>query len=84
LIKKYIYFENKAEGWFVTDLSHPISCSGECKSFKKIIWHTGGITGETDILAIFPEQEFVIALLTNSGANPKIRDYIFNIAMNFA
>jgi len=72
------------EGWFVTDLIHPISCSGDCKSFKKVIWHTGGITGQTNILAIFPEQEFVIAILTNSGANPKLGDYIFDIAMNFA
>jgi hypothetical protein len=70
----------------VTDLTHPISCFGNCKTppIKKFIWHTGGISGESNILAIFPEQEFVIAVLTNSGLNRIIDDIMLNIAKNFS
>ncbi len=75
-----------AKGWFVTDLSHPLSCSGQCKSapLKKMNWHSGDITGETTILVIIPEQELVIALLSNLGSNTKILEILFNIALNFA
>ncbi len=80
----YSVFE--AKGWLVTDLSHPISCSGDCKTrpIKKIIWHTGGISGESTILAIFPEQEFVIVVMTNLGHSPNIFDIVLNIAKNFS
>jgi hypothetical protein len=68
----------------VTDFDQPIVCSGNCKtpSIKHMISHSGGITGVTTLLAIFPEQEYVIALLTNLGSL-NVRDILLNIATNF-
>ncbi len=74
-----------AHGWFVTDFDQPIVCSGNCKtpSIKHMISHSGGISGVTTLLAIFPEQEYVIAVLTNLGFNSKVSDILLNIAINF-
>ncbi len=68
----------------MTDFDQPIVCSGNCKtpSIKHMISHSGGITGVTTLLAIFPEQEYVIALLTNLGSL-NVRDILLNIATNF-
>jgi hypothetical protein len=70
----------------VTDLDQPIVCSGNCKtpSIKHVISHSGGMSGVTTLLAIFPEQEYVIAVLTNLGSNIKVIDIMINIATNFA
>jgi hypothetical protein len=68
----------------VTDLDQPIVCSGNCKtpSIKHMISHSGGISGVTTLLAIFPEQEYVIAVLTNLGFI-NVTDVLLNIATNF-
>jgi hypothetical protein len=70
----------------VKDFDQPIVCSGNCKTapIKKLIYHSGGISGVTTLLAIFPEQEYVIAILTNLGSNFKISNILLNIATNFA
>jgi hypothetical protein len=70
----------------VTDFDHPIACSGNCKTppIKQMVFHSGGISGVSTILAIFPEQEYVISVLTNLGSNRKILDILLNIATNFA
>ncbi len=68
----------------MTDLDQPIVCSGNCKtpSIKHMISHSGGISGVTTLLAIFPEQEYVIAVLTNLGFI-NVTDVLLNIATNF-
>jgi hypothetical protein len=68
----------------VTDFDQPIVCSGNCKtpSIKHMISHSGGISGVTTLLAIFPEQEYVIAVLTNLGFI-NVTDVLLNIATNF-
>jgi hypothetical protein len=79
-----LYFS--AKGWYVTDFNHPIACSGDCKTppIKQMIFHSGGLSGVTTLLAIFPEQEYVVAVLTNLGSNMKVLDILLNIATNFA
>ncbi len=68
----------------MTDFDQPIVCSGNCKtpSIKHMISHSGGISGVTTLLAIFPEQEYVIAVLTNLGFI-NVTDVLLNIATNF-
>jgi hypothetical protein len=75
-----------AHGWLVTDFDQPIVCSGNCKTppIKHMIFHTGGQSGVSTALAILPEQECVIGLLTNLGSNKNILDIVLNIATNFA
>jgi hypothetical protein len=70
----------------VTEFDQPIVCSGNYKTppIKKMIFHAGGISGVTDFFAIFPEQEYVIAVLTNLGSDKKVLDILLNIATNFA
>ncbi len=70
----------------MNDFDQPIVCSGVCKTapIKKMIYHSGGISGVTTLLAIFPEQEYVIAILTNLGSNSKLTNILLNIATNFA
>jgi len=70
----------------VTEFDPPIVCSGNCKTppIKQMVFHSGGISGVSTILAIFPEQEYVISVLTNLGSNGKILDILLNIATNFA
>jgi hypothetical protein len=48
-----------------------------------VIWNGGGISGESNVLGIFPEQEFVIAFLTNLGAT-NILEIAHNVTANFA
>jgi hypothetical protein len=75
-----------AHGWFVTDFDQPIVCSGNCKTppIKHMIFHTGTQIGVSTALALFPEQEYVIVVLTNLGFNKNILDILLNIATNFA
>jgi hypothetical protein len=75
-----------AHGWFVTDFNQPIVCTGNCKTppIKHMIFHTGSQSGVSTALALFPEQEWVIAVLTNLGSNKNILDIILNVATNFA
>jgi hypothetical protein len=70
----------------VTDFDQPIVCSGNCKTppIKRMIFHPGGITGVTTFFAIFPEQEYVIAVLTNLGDSIKFLDILLKIATKFA
>lgn len=80
------FFNNLALGWVVANLTHPIACSGACKMppVKQVIWHSGSLTGVTTLLAILPEQDFVIAILSNLGFNSKIFDMMQTIIKNFA
>ncbi len=80
------YIISTGEGWVVTDFTDPITCSGNCKTppIKQMIWHNGGLSGVSTILAIFPEQEYIIAVLTNLGFNSRLFDSVFKIATNFA
>jgi len=57
-----------AEGWIVTNFTNPIECS-DCKTppIKSFIWHEDGLSGFTTFLALFPEQDFVVSVLTNAG-----------------
>jgi hypothetical protein len=70
----------------VTDFDQPIVCSGSCKTppIKNMIFHYGNQIGVTTALALFPEQEYVIVVLTNLGFNKNILDILLNIATNFA
>ncbi len=70
----------------MTDLDQPIVCSGNCKTppIKRMIFQIGGLSGVTTFFAIFPEQEYVIAVLTNLGDNLKFIDILLKIATNFA
>jgi hypothetical protein len=49
-----------------------------------MIFHTGSQIGVSTALALFPEQEYVIGVVTNLGFNKDILDIILNIATNFA
>jgi hypothetical protein len=49
-----------------------------------MIFQIGGLSGVTTFFAIFPEQEYVIAVLTNLGDNLKFIDILLKIATNFA
>ncbi len=49
-----------------------------------MMWHLGGISGVTTILAIFLEQDYMIVVLTNLGSYNKILNMLLNIATNFA
>ncbi len=54
-----------------------ISCYSKCESLPINSYLTyGGKAGQTDLLAIFTEQDLVIALLTNLGSNTKILENI--------
>ncbi len=70
----------------MTDFDQPIVCSGNCKTppVKQMIFHPGGLSGVTTFFAIFPEQEYVIAVLTNLGDNNKFLDVLFKVVANFA
>jgi len=70
----------------VTNLTEPIACSGNCKTppIKQMVFHSGGISGVTTLLVIFPEQDYVISVLSNLGENLKILDMVWKIATNFA
>ncbi len=74
------------EGWVITNVTQPIRCDhSNCKTppIKKIIWHSGGITGVTTILMIFPEQNFVVSVLSNLGSASDIDSLAIQIARNF-
>jgi len=68
----------------INNLTQPISCDS-CKTpaINYYIWHSGGISGVTTLLAVFPEQEFVVSVLSNLGFFTKINDVVLNIANNF-
>jgi hypothetical protein len=70
----------------VADFVQPIACSGNCRTppIKQVIFHSGGITGVNTLLAIFPEQEYVIAVLTNLGSNDNVLNILLNIVNSFA
>ncbi len=44
----------------------------------------GEKSGITNIFAIFPEQEYVIAVLTNLGSYENYLDLLLKIVTNFA
>ncbi len=74
------------EGWLITNVTHPIKCDHpDCKTppIKTIIWHSGGISGVSTFLMIFPEQNFVVSVLSNVGSAVQLDLLAVKIAINF-
>ncbi|CAG2179165.1 unnamed protein product [Oppiella nova] len=74
----------EAHGWAVTELDRPIVCQNKCQmpsTISRFIWKTGGLTGVTNILMILPDQDIIVALLTNTS---DVQDDIVEAALMVA
>jgi len=70
----------------ITNVTEPIKCDHpDCKTppIKKIVWHSGALTGVTTYLMIFPEQNFVVSVLSNVGIAEELDLLTIKIARNF-
>jgi hypothetical protein len=70
----------------ITNVTGPIKCDHpDCKTppIKKIVWHGGRISGVTSLLFIFPEQNFVVSVLSNVGGAEGLELLTVKIARNF-
>ncbi len=75
-----------AQGWIITNMTQPIKCDHpNCKTppIKKIIWHSGGLDGFTTYLMTFPEQNFVVSVLSNEAVSKYLDILTIKIARNF-
>lgn len=83
------YFNNTyyGLGWFITQLKNNTSyCISTCYKESPIthyVWHSGGQPGLASLLAIFPEQEIVVSLLTNKGYVKGLNDLAIKLANTF-
>ncbi len=50
---------------------------------RQIVTHTGGLTGMTTIIMMFPEQDFGVLVLSNSGNGGAMRSAARGIAANY-
>jgi serine beta-lactamase-like protein LACTB len=51
-------------GWF----------TGTDAQGKTIVWHTGGSVGGRAVLVLIPDEDIVVAMLSNAGWAPMSRD----------
>ncbi len=74
------------EGWIIRNLTQSIECNHPaCKTppIKTIFSHSGGLSGVTTTLLLFPEPNFVVSVLSNIGGAERIDLLAVKIATNF-
>lgn len=76
-----------AKGWMITNATQSLSCCSQTP-VNSFIWHDGGITGVASFLGIFPDQDAVVVVLQNKGAEAaneynELGEMVRNIIANF-
>lgn len=72
-------------GWAITNSSTSQCAFCERSEIKSFVWHNGGLLGVSTILVIVPEQEIIVALISNLGnVSAEIYNLAFLIATYFA
>lgn len=70
-------------GWFVVKDVNLKYKDAAAPPFDQYMYHTGAAIGATSILLILPEEELVIAVLTNLDSCGGLSNLAFNIASTF-